>query len=260
MYIAFIDESDVYLAGEKCLLYAIYVCSDLDVPASALTWIRTRHSLPEGFELKWTLDTGDRVRNAQIKEDILCQSHSYRDQFLVSITRGRDKRTAFMRSLQQVHLHFSKVGASHFGVIFDKGATTDRRGAEASLLKWKSPPECALFAEADSRLASGICVADAFAGAYAYMVHKQDVQVQPTVEAHPSILIRLDEFFWEIFRRNIPGEVRWDESHHPDQKIAMVQTGYRHTLGHGLVLDPALSEEQVGKLNVLIDLYQGCTL
>jgi hypothetical protein len=260
MHIAFVDETDVYLVGEKCLLYGVYVCADLDVPAQALGEIRTKHEVPNHQEIKWTIDTGNRDRNAKIKEDLLCQTHRHDDQFLVSITRGRDKVLAFHRSLNQIHDHFRSIGLNHYGIVFDHDATPKRREAEALILALSSPPSCMLFADATSHLTAGICVADAFAGAYAYMVHKQDVEQQPEIEVHPDLHIRLNAFFWEVFRRQIPGEVRWDPSHHPDEDIAKVETSYRHTLGHGLVLDPSLSPEQRARLDALIDLFLGCTI
>jgi hypothetical protein len=115
MHIAFVDETDVYLVGEKCLLYGVYVCADLDVPAQALGEIRTKHEVPNHQEIKWTIDTGNRDRNAKIKEDLLCQTHRHDDQFLVSITRGRDKVLAFHRSLNQIHDHFRSIGLNHYG-------------------------------------------------------------------------------------------------------------------------------------------------
>lgn len=261
MHIAFIDETDVYLVGEKCLLYAVYVCVDLDFAAKALTEIRAKHSIPAQQEIKWTIDTGDRDCNARIKEDLLCQTHGPGDQFLVSITRARDKISAFHRSLQQVHEHFRRVGVDHYGVVFDRDATPKRREAEALIRNFSSPPSCTLLADATSHLTAGTCVADAFAGAYVYMIHKQDVEQQPQIEIrHRGMPLRLDAFFWEIFRRRIPGEVRWDPSHHPDEDISRVETAYRHTLGHGLVLDPSLSPEQQARLDTLVDLFLGCTL
>lgn len=260
MHIAFVDETDVHLVGEKCLLYGVYVCADLDVAAHALAEIRTKHAVPSSQEIKWTIDTGDRDRNARIKEDLLCQTHGHGDQFLVSITRGRDKLSAFHRCLEQVHHHFRRVGLAHYGVIFDRDATPNRRKTEKRILGMSSPPSCMLFADSASHLTAGTCVADVFAGAYAYMIHKQDIEQQPQVELHARMPLRLDAFFWEVFRRRIPGEVRWDSAHHSDEDIARVETAYRHTLGHGLVLDPALSPDQRSRLETLVDLFLGCTL
>jgi hypothetical protein len=42
MHIAFVDETDVYLVGEKCL-YAVYVCAYLDFAAQALSELRAKH-------------------------------------------------------------------------------------------------------------------------------------------------------------------------------------------------------------------------
>jgi hypothetical protein len=93
------------------------------------------------------------------------------------------------------------------------------------------------------------------------MVHKQDIEQQPQIEIGlHGMPLRLDAFFWEIFRRRIPGEVRWNPSHHPDEDIARAETRYRHTLGHGLVLDPSLSQAQRARFDTLIDLFLGCTL
>jgi len=261
MHIAFVDETDVHLVGEKCLLYAVYVCAEPDVAAKAVTSTRAKYAIPADQEIKWTIDTGDRDRNAKIKEDLLCAVHGSGDQFLVSVTRARDKVSAFHRSLQQVYEHFRTMGVDYYGVVYDHDTTPKRRAAEAFIGSLPSPPFCMLFAEASSQLTAGICAADTFAGAYAYMVHKQDVEQQPEIDTgHHGMPLRLDAFFWEIFRRRIPGEMRWDSSHHPDKDIAYAETRYRHTLGHGLVLDPSLAPAQRARFDTLIDLFQGCTL
>ncbi len=260
MKIAFVDESQVYLDGEKCLLYGVYICSDISHPAVALIEIRQKFNLPRDCEIKWTINTGDAGVNALVKEDLLCQTHSPGDQFLVSITRGKDKNAAFQRCIQQIHNHFTECGDEIFGIIFDRDVTPSKLLAEAYLLTLPASPSCQLFAEAASQLSAGVAVADGFAGAYAYMIHKQDIENQPEIEVHPELPVRLDDFFWEIFRRIIPGEFRWDKSHHEDPDIAMVETGYRHTLGHGLFVDPSLTETQINRLQPIIDLYQGCTV
>jgi hypothetical protein len=261
MQIAFVDETDVHLAAEKCLLYAVYVCAEPDVASQALTAIRAKYAIPAEQEIKWTIDTGDRDRNAKIKEDLLCTTHGPGDQFLVSVTRARDKISAFHRSLQQVHDHFRSIGVNHYGVVYDHDTTPNRRAAEVFMGNLSTPPFCTLFADASSHLTAGICAADAFAGAYAYMIHKQDVEQQPQIDTgHHGMPLRLDAFFWEIFRRRIPGEVRWNPSHHPDEDIARVETAYRHTLGRGLVLDPSLTPAQRARFDTLVDLFLGCTL
>lgn len=259
MHLAFVDESDIYLAGEKCLLYGVYVCADLANLASQIYRLRTQHRLEPRQELKWTLDTGDRDRNAKIKEDLLGQTHTGEDWFLVSITRGRNKAEAFLRSIQQVHAHFVKSAIASFGLIYDRDSVPDRRPAEQLLLNAKGST-CTLFAEASSHLTHGMAVADAFAAAYAYMVHKQDAEKLPQVEVHPDLFIRLDELFWEFFRRRIPGEILFNRDHHEEEDIARAETAYRHTLGHGLILDPALSDEQRARVACLVDLHLGCTV
>lgn len=245
MKIAFVDESQVYLDGEKCLLYGAYVCADLSGPAQALVEIRQKFNLHQNTEIKWTINTGDATLNAKIKMDLLCQSHGYGDEFLVSITRGKDKIAAFNRCLEQIHHHFCVRSEETYGVVYDRDATSTKRGAAAYITSLQSPPFCQLFAECASELTAGVSVVDGFLGAYAYMIHKQDEETQPQVEAHPELFLRLDEFFWEIFRRNIPGEFRWDHSYSEYEEVAKIDTGYRHTLGHGLVVDPTLTEKQL---------------
>jgi hypothetical protein len=260
MHIAFVDESQVFLVGEKCLLYGVYVCADLDWPAQALDEIRQKFEVPADVEIKWTIDTGDRTRNALIKEDLLSQTHGHEDVFLASITRGGDKEAAFKRSLEQIHNHFLKSGIQAYGVVYDRDATPKRSSAEAVIERFPGPSKCYLLAEASSHLTAGLAVADGFSGAYAYIIHKQDIEAQPEVEVHPGLPIRLDALFWEIFRRRIPGEFRWDHDHHAEPDIAMVETGYRHTLGHGLFVDESLTADQMKRLETVIDLYQGCTV
>ena len=260
MKIAFVDESQIYLNGEKCLLYGVYVCADLSRPSQALIEIRQKFGLDQNTEIKWTIDTGDASINSKIKEDLLCQSHGYGDEFLVSISRGKDKSAAFNTCLKQIHNHFSVRSEDAYGVIFDRDITPSKQKAEAYVKGLPTTPYCLLFAEAASDLTAGISVVDGFLGAYAYMVHKQDVESQPQIEAHPDLFLRLDEFFWEVFRRSIPGEFRWDHSYSEYEDVAKVDTGYCHTLGHGLVVDPNLTEEQLKRLEPFIDLHLGCTI
>ncbi len=258
MKIAFVDESQVYLDGEKCLLYGVYVCSDL-MHIFNTDAIREKYNLNNETEIKWTINTGDRDLNAKIKQDLVL-SHGVGDEFLVSVTRGNDKVSAFHRCLEQINHHFSIRSETAYGIIYDQDVTPNKKKARELIKDLGYPPSCQLFAEAASELTAGISVVDGFLGAYAYMVHKQDEEKQPQHEAHPRLFLRLDEFFWEIYRRIIPGEIRWDQLYDEDQVIAMVNTGYRHTLGHGLVVDPTLTKKQLNRLEPLIDLHLGCTI
>ncbi|RXK88223.1 hypothetical protein EST62_04080 [Chlorobaculum sp. 24CR] len=260
MKIAFVDESHVYLNGEKRLLYGAYICPDLSKPSQALIEIRNKFKLSQNIEIKWTIDTGNAVLNSNIKEDLLCQSHGYGDEFLVSISRGKDKNTAFNRCLEQVYNHLKIRSEETYGVIFDHDVTPNKQKAAAHAMSFSEKPYCLLFAEAASELTAGISVIDGFLGAYAYMIHKQDIEKQPKIEAHPELYLRLDEFFWEIFRRSIPGEFRWDHSYSEYEDVAKVDTGYNHTLGHGLVVDPDLTAEQFKRIEPFIDLHLGCTI
>jgi hypothetical protein len=260
MKIAFVDESQVYLDGEKCLLYGVYVCADLSVPSKALVDIREKFGLHQNTEIKWTINTGDPELNAKVKQDLLCQSHGYGDEFLISVTRGKDKAAAFNRCLSQIHNHFCVRSEGAYGIVFDRDVTPSKRDAAAYITSLPGAPFCQLFAEAASELTAGISVVDGFLGAYAYMIHKQDKDTLPQIEAHPELFLRLDEFFWEIFRRNIPGEFRWDHSYSEYEDVAKMDTGYCHTLGHGLVVDPALTKEQRKRIEPLVDLHLGCSI
>lgn len=260
MKIAFVDESHIYLDGEKCLLYGAYICNDLSMPTQALLGIRKTFNLQSDIEIKWTINTGEPSLNSKIKEALICQSHGYGDEFLVSITRGNDKVEAFNRCLAQIQNHFYIRSEESYGVIFDRDVTPNKQKAGTFIKSLPGQPFCMLFAEAASELTAGISVVDGFLGAYAYMVHKQDVEAQPQIEAHPELFLRLDEFFWEIYRRYIPGEFRWDSSYSEYEDVAKVDTGYNHTLGHGLFIDPALTEKQLSRLEPLIDLHLGCTI
>ncbi len=260
MKIAFVDESQIYLNGEKCLLYGAYICADLSHPSQVLLEMRQKFEIDQNTEIKWTIDTGDVSKNSKIKEHLLCQSHGSDDEFLVSVSRGKDKNTAFNRCLKQIHHHFKTRSEETYGVIFDHDITPNKQKAEAFVKSLPISPSCLLFAEAASDLTAGISVVDGFLGAYAYMVHKQDVDKQPQIEAHPDLFLRLDEFFWEIFRRKIPGEFRWDHSYSEYEDVAKIDTGYCHTLGHGLVIDQNLTNEQLKRLEPFIDLHLGCTI
>lgn len=260
MKIAFVDESQIYLDREKCLLYGVYICNDLMFPSKAISDIRKKYDLKREIEIKWTINTGDQKLNSKIKEDLIWQTHEGNDQFLISITRGNNKKIAFETCLKQIRNHFSISKEDVYGVIFDNDITPNKKDAKAYIKSMGDQPSCQIFAEADSELTAGISVVDGFLGAYAYMVHKQDKEKQPQIETHPEFFLRLDDFFWEAYRRSIPGEFRWDENHHEDEDIAIAETGYNHTLGHGLFIDPKLTEEQHKRLEPFINLYLGCTI
>ena len=261
MKIAFVDESSIELDNEKCLLYGVYVCCDLSSPANAMREVRKVNSLHSNIEIKWSINTGDRTANAKIKEDFMTRAHGADDAFLISITRGNDKAAGFTRCLEQIHNHFRIRREESYGVIYDHDSTPNKRQSATFVKTLPGPPFCLLFADAASELTAGISVADCFVGSYRYMLWKHGVENQTLIEVHPELFLPVDEFFWEIYRRLIPGEFRWDPKYlDGDEELAKQDTGYRYTEGHGLFLDPTLTEKQRNCVEPFINLHAGCTI
>lgn len=255
MPIAFVDESQVYLAGRKHLLYATYLCHDLSVPASGIHEVRQRFNVPETVELKWTVDTGDKEKNAAVKDALLGVLDGPDDRYLVSITATSDKDHAFRRALCQIHGYLSSIGESSFSVIYDESAFADRRSITA-FLHTLDHPTCSLFAQGDSALTAGLTSADVFAGSFAFMVHAYSRRPVREVQGrNEEEFIPLDALFYEVYRRKVPGQLRYFDGT-PEDRIGP-ETAFRYTPGTGLWLDP---EEQLLKepaLHDLIHLYQG---
>lgn len=251
----YIDETTLYLGGEPCLLYGAVVTEDARPGIRDLLDIRRAHNVPRDVEIKWHLSWGTPEQKAAIKEAVVVALQQF--QFLVSIAKTADKNVAFCNLLAQVHTYALYCSADSVQICFDRDCFSDFRAARAALLSWSDLP-CTLFARGESDLTAMLQYADMFAGAFAYMVHKQNMEQVPEILFRERVdgdwMMRLDEYFYLLLRRGIPGvQSKFD----PEREELDPNFWVFSSRGLGVCLHGSFSDGQLQLLHEVLYVFKG---
>lgn len=202
----YVDETTVYLDGVQCLLYGAVVTEDQRPAIEELLKIRTRFDIPWDAEIKWNMRWGGVKQKAEIKEAVVIALQGFT--FLVNISTPREKDDAFRSFLRQVHTYCLRESATSVQICFDRDCFSDYGAMRSVVQSWGDVP-CVLFARGESDLSALLQYADVFAGAFAYMIHKQSTDKVPEIlfreRADGDWMMRIDEYFYLLLRSGLPG-------------------------------------------------------
>lgn len=252
----YIDESVLKIGANTAILYAMAMPRNLNASIRKLHAIRTKYSLDDSIEIKWTLKHSDIKKKAEIKQGVI---EELADGFrcMISITQGDDKDRAFTNVLQQIQSHALRENVRYVNIYYDQDAFRSPSKIRKELNRWEGI-RCTTLAQLDSFYSPPIQYADMLAGVFRYMINASLGRKTPTIKVYDEglgdIEFNLDEFFHVLFRYSMVGTSPMidADTDFRDQDLIL------NAFGTGIVVHGEFSSDELEAIKGISQFYLGC--